>query len=257
MALSEDQRALLRVLLSGDTYEQVADVLGTDVAEVRTRAHEAAAALEAAPDRELPPEAVRRRLEALEGPSAGVETPPTDPTAAGAGGRSWTLWLALGGAAVVAIVVLVVALSGGGGGGDGTTTATRGDQEDVVPIKLSPVGGSKATGMISVVRVADQPAVDLAIAGLPPSGRGESYVLWFVGSGGRSLPVAFRAVGPDGRLTGRTPIPTAAEGLLPSFTTAVLTLARQREAAAAVQRAAQSSTLPQVVGSPVMRGALR
>ena len=28
MALSEDQRALLRLLLAGDTYEQVADVLG-------------------------------------------------------------------------------------------------------------------------------------------------------------------------------------------------------------------------------------
>ena len=99
-------------------------------------------------------------------------------------------------------------------------STTSGAQEDVVPIRLTPVGGSRATGRISVVRVADQPAVDLAIAGLEPSGRGESYVLWFVGSGGRSLPVAFHAVGADGRLTGRTPIPTAAEGLLPSFTSA-------------------------------------
>ena len=111
--------------------------------------------------------------------------------------------------------------------------------------------------MISVVRVADQPAVDLAIEGLTPSGPGQSYVLWLAGSGGRSLPVAFKAVGSDGKLTGRTPIPTAAEGLLPSFTSVVLTLSRQREAAAAVQRAAQSATLPQVVGTPVMRGALR
>jgi len=126
-----------------------------------------------------------------------------------------------------------------------------------VPIRLTPVGGSRARGMISVVRVADQPAVDLAIAGLQPSGRGESYVLWFVGSGGQSLPVAFRAVGADGRLTGRTPIPTAAEGLLPNFTSAVLTLSGQREASAAVRQAAQSATLPQVVGTPVMRGALR
>ena len=100
-------------------------------------------------------------------------------------------------------------------------------------------------------------AVDLAIEGLTPSGPGQSYVLWLAGSGGRSLPVAFKAVGSDGKLTGRTPIPTAAEGLLPSFTSVVLTLTRQREAAAAVQRAAQSATLPQVVGTPVMRGALR
>jgi hypothetical protein len=158
---------------------------------------------------------------------------------------------------VVAVVVLVIAVGGGSGGDDGTTTATRSDQEDVVPIKLDPVGGSKAAGMISVVRVADQPAVDLAIAGLNPSGPGQSYVLWFVGSGGRSLPVAFKAVGSDGKLTGRTPIPTAAEGLLPSFTSVELTLAQQREAAAAVQQAAHNAALPEVVGAPVMRGALR
>jgi hypothetical protein len=82
-------------------------------------------------------------------------------------------------------------------------------------------------------------------------------VLWFVGSGGRSLPIAFKAVGTDGRLTGRTPIPTAAEGLLPSFQTAELTLTHQREAAAAVQQAAQNQTLPQVIGTSVLRGALR
>jgi hypothetical protein len=255
MALSEDQRALLRLLLSGDTYEQVADVLGTDAGEVRTRAHEAAAALEGAPDREFPAEAVRRRLKALEGPSGEPEDVPEPTAASGATRRPWALWLAIGAAAVVAVVVLVVAVSGGGGGDEGPST--RSDQEDVVPIKLTPVGGSKATGMISVVRVADQPAIDLAIAGLEPSGPGESYVLWFAGAGGRSLPVAFKAVGADGKLTGRTPIPTAAEGLLPSFTTAELTLTHQRQAAAAVQQAAQNATLPQVVGTPVMRGALR
>jgi hypothetical protein len=256
MALSEDQRALLRLLLSGDTYEQVAGVLGIDADEVRSRAHETARSLEEEPDPEFPSEAVRGRLEALEGPSGAVESPAPGVQASTRTGRPWPLWLAAGAVVVAAIVVLGVAIGGGDGGGE-TTTATRSDREDVVPIRLSPVAGSKATGMISVVRVADQPAVDLAIAGLAPSGPGESYVLWFVGSGGRSLPVAFHAVGADGKLTGRTPIPTAAEGLLPSFTSAELTLSRQREAAAAVQQAAQSSTLPQVVGTPVMRGALR
>jgi hypothetical protein len=256
MALSEDQRALLRLLLSGDTYEQVADVLGTDAGEVRDRAHEAVNALEGSGDRQFSPEAVRRRLDALEGrPGPAPPSPPGSQAPSGPV-RPWALWLALGGAAVVAVVVLVVTLSGGGGG-DTTTTPTRAAQEDVVPIKLAPVAGSKARGMISVVRVADQPAVDLAIEGLEPSGPGESYVLWFVGSGGRSLPVAFHAVGSDGRLTGRTAIPSAAEGLLPNFDTAELTLSPRREAAILVQRAAQSSTLPQVVGTPVMRGSLR
>jgi hypothetical protein len=256
MALSEDQRALLQLLLAGDTYEQVAEVLGTGAGDVRERAHEALGALERDPGDELSPEGVRGRLEALEGPQGGEQPPAPVAAPSDSPGRPWALWLAAGAAVVVVVVVLLVIGSGGGGGG-GNTVTQRGDQEDVVPIKLSPVGGSKASGTISVVRVADQPAVDLAIQGLTPSGTGESYVLWFVGSGGRSLPVAFKAVGSDGKLTGRTPIPSAAVGLLPSFDTAELTLTRQREAAAAVQQAAKNATLPQVVGRSVLRGSLR
>ena len=165
-------------------------------------------------------------------------------------------WVGLGAAALVAAIVLIV-VAGGGGGGGTTASAPAGDREDVVPVKLTAVGGSGASGGIAVVRVADQPAVDLAIRGLRPSGRGETYVLWFVGSGGRSLPVAFQAVGADGKLTGRTPIPTSASGLLPSFDTAELTLTRQREAAGAVRRAAQQDTLPEPVGTVIMRGPLR
>jgi DNA-binding CsgD family transcriptional regulator len=257
MAVTPDQRALLRLLLSGDTYERVAEVLGISPNEVRARAHDAAADLETAKDDELSAEAVRRRLKELDEPSTGAEPVPAGVAATPRRtDRPWALWIAAAGVAIAAIVVLLVVI-GGGSGDDGSTTSTRGDQENIVPIKLTPVGQSKASGGFSVVRVADQPAVDLAIAGLEPSGRGESYVLWFVGSGGRSLPVAFRSVGTDGKLTGRASIPSAAEGLLPSFDTAQLTLSRQQEAAAAVQRAAQSATLPQVVGTPVMRGSLR
>ena len=111
--------------------------------------------------------------------------------------------------------------------------------------------------MISVVRVADQPAVDLAIAGLSPSGPGESYVLWFAGSGGRSLPVAFQAVGPTASSPAERRSRRRRRGCCPTSPASVLTLTRQREAATAVQQAAQSATLPQVVGTPVMRGALR
>ncbi|MGA8217935.1 MAG: hypothetical protein WB771_05175 [Solirubrobacterales bacterium] len=255
MALSEDQRALLRLLVSGGTYDQVADVLGIGAGEVRDRAHQAAIAVGESGDGEFSREAVDRRLRELERDTGATEPSPGPPVPDRAG-RPWVLWLALAAAGVAALVVLLVAVTGGGGGGDATTT-TPGAREDVVPIKLAPVGASKASGMISVVRVADQPAVDLAITGLEPSGPGESYVLWFVGSGGRSLPVAFHAVGSDGKLTGRTAIPTAAEGLLPSFEVAELTRTRQRKAAAAVQQAARSAALPLVTGTPVMRGALR
>jgi hypothetical protein len=255
MALSEDQRALLRLLIAGDTYERVAEVLGTSVDDVRRRAHEAAGALEREKDPEIPAEAARERLEALEDGPGGR----TDPAAAAPPRnerRRLVLWMVIGGAAAVLLVVLLVVGVGGGGGDDNTTTS-GGGQEDAVPVRLTPVGGSHASGGLTIVRIADQPAVDLDIHGLTPSGNGETYVLWFVGSGGRSLPVAFQAVGPNGRITGRTPIPTAAASLLPSFDTADITLTRQREAAAAVQQAAQAGTLPQRVGTSVLRGSLR
>jgi hypothetical protein len=255
MALSEDQAALLRLLLAGDTYEQVADVLGTSLDEVRRRAHEAAAALEREPVDDYPPQTVRARLAALDGVPEATPASPTATAAVGDAARRRVLMLAGITAAVVVVAVLVVLVASGGDGE--SSSAPPPDREDVVPVRMSPVGGSQAGGTIAIVRAGDQPAVDLALRGLDPSGPGETYVLWFVGSGGRSLPVAFQAVGRDGRLTGRTPVPTAASGLLPSFDTADLTLTRQREAAAAVQRAAQSGTLPQPVGITVLRGALR
>jgi len=254
MALSEDQRALLSLLMAGDTYEQVADVLGTSPSEVRGRAADAAAVLENDPAPELSPGAIRSRLAELEGaqPRAAVS-----PTVADGGRfadwRSWIPRIAVGVAVVIALVVVAVARNGGGG--DSTST-TQGDQEDAVSIQLAPVGGAKASGAIRVVRVGDQPAVDLDIRGLTPTGPGQSYVLWFVGGGGRSLPVAFRGVGPDGRLQGRAPIASAATGLLPGFDTAELALVRQRQAAAVVRQAARSGILPEAVGTPVMRGAL-
>jgi hypothetical protein len=254
MGLSEDQRALLRLLIAGDTYEQVAEVLGTSPDMVRTRAREAVESLEREPDPELSTDAVRGRLEALESPPAETAVAPPSPAApAGGDRRRWALWLVVGGAALIALVVLLVV---GVGGGDDNTSTSGGAQEDVVPIRLTPVGGSSARGGLTIVRIGDQPAVDLDITGLKPTGKGETYVLWFVGVGGRSLPVAFQAVGADGRITGQTPIPSAASGLLPSFDTADLTLTRQRNAAAAVQQAAQSGTLPQRVGTSVLRGAL-
>ena len=255
MALSEDQRALLGLLLSGDSYGRVAEVLGTSSDEVRGRAHEAARALEDERDPELPARAVRERLAALEGAPAESAAPVTSARTE-TGRRRVALWIVAGGATLVLLVVLLVVAIGGGGGDQNISTSTGG-QEEAVPVRLSPVGGARASGGLTIIRIADQPAVDLDIRGLEPSGKGESYVLWFVGSGGRSLPVAFQAVGASGSLTGRTPIPTAAVSLLPSFDTADLTLTRQREAAAVVRRAAQAGTLPQRVGTSVLRGPLR
>ena len=252
MALSEDQRALLRLLLAGDTYDRVAEILGTTPGEVRSRARGAAEALEADSGPEFDAPAVRERLDALDGAGAAPATPAAAQKSRDV--RRLALWAALGVAVVVALVVVAIARHSGGGN---DTAPSGGAQEEAVPVALAPVNGSRASGGITIIRIADQPAVDLAIRGLEPSRAGQTYVLWFVGSGGRALPVAFRAVGADGKLSGRAAIPSAATGLLPSFDTAELALVQQRQAAAALRQAAHSDTLPQAIGTPVMRGALR
>jgi hypothetical protein len=255
MALSDDQIALLRLLLAGDTYERVADVLGTSADEVRRRAHRAASVLETEPTKGFSAEAVNARLAALDGARTGSVAAPAPPADTTRPWRRWALPVAGGAAVLILVIVVVLVVAGGGDGDQGSSPPAR-DREDIVPVEMSPVGGSSASGTIAIVRAGDQPAVDLAIRGLRPSGPGETYVLWFVGSGDRSLPVAFQAVGRDGRLTGRAPIPSAASSLLPNFETAELTLAPQREAAAALRQAGRTGALPQPVGRTVLRGRL-
>jgi hypothetical protein len=153
---------------------------------------------------------------------------------------------------VLAVVLALTVLGGGDHNGDSPAV----DREEAVIVELTPVGDSRARGTVTIIRLGDQPAVDLAIRGLDPSGPGETYVLWFVGSGGRSLPIAFQAVGGDGEISGRTPIPNAAIGSMPSFEAAELSLTSQRDAADAIRTSAESGTLPQRVGTAVLRGTL-
>jgi hypothetical protein len=252
MPLSEDQRALLRLLLAGDDYSQIAEVLGTSPGDVRAQAHRAAAGMgEETLDGRSENE-VKARLRELDGAPE-----PRSGLAERAGRRQGVpraLWLALAGGLIVLVAVLAITQLGGD---DEETPAPSPDQEDTVSIKLTPVGGSQARGTAAIVRVADLPAVDLDARGLTPTGPDETYVLWLLGSGDRGLPVAFRRVGADGRFTGRTEIPSSAAGLLPSLDRIDLSLVRSREAAAVLNEAARGGTLPQHVGTTVLRGTLR
>jgi hypothetical protein len=252
MPLSEDQRALLGLLMAGDDYEQVAGVLGSSPSQVKAQAHEAAERLGAEEAGGLSADAVAARLLELDQP--GSSPAPAGPAAPSARGLPRPLWLIIGAGAVVLVAVLGVTLLGGGS--EEKTPAPRSDQEDATVIKLSPVGEGGAGGTITIGRIGDQPTADFAITGLAPTAPGETYVVWLLGSGGRGLPIGFRPVGADGRLAGRASIPTAAIGLLPSFELVDVSLAQEREAAAAVRAAARARMLPQHLGTTVLRGTL-
>jgi hypothetical protein len=252
MSLTEDQRALMRLLLAGDTYEEVAEVVGTSPDQVREWAHTTAAALKSEPSPEFPTGAVEDRLRQLEsGPS---QAPASPPPRARPAIRPMALWLVAGGALAVLMVVLALTLLGGGGDDDADPLAP--DQEEAVAVLLRAVGDSQADGTVTIIRFGDQLAVDLAIRGLSRNGPGDTYVLWFVGSGGRGLPIAFQSVGRDGEISGRTPIPNAASSVLPSFDAVELSLTSRRDAVAAIRTSANSGTLPERIGTTVLRGTL-
>jgi hypothetical protein len=250
MALTEDQRALLSLLLQGDTYGRIAEVLGTESREVRRRAHEAAEELDRETNPDLSPAAVRTRLAALEGrpvEKTPVSTPPFTRN------QRLPLLIAAGGLVLLAVVLALTLF----GGGDDDSEAPPSSEEEAIVVRLAPVGGATASGTLTIARIADQPAVDLDIRGLTPTRPDQSYVLWFVGAGSRSLPVAFQAVDDDGRIEGRTPIASAAIGVLPSLDTAELTLTQRREAVEAIRKAGASGTLPERIGTTILRGPLR
>src|SRR4029078_10321572 len=118
MPVSEDQRALLRLLVDGADYEELSGLLGTTQDDVAARAREATEELKRNDgDRELA-EAAERRLGQLEGEehSAAVFQPPTG-TSRRFGPVSWLL---IGGA-VIAVAVVLIVIAGGGGSGNSTT----------------------------------------------------------------------------------------------------------------------------------------
>lgn len=259
MSLSEEKRALLELLLAGDGYEQVAELLGTTPGQVRQRAHEALAELERSGEAGAETGTVRDRLAELDGPGGTTPPPPADGASARVAGRrrrSLPLAAVGLGAALAAALVVFLLVRGGGSESEAPAPAPPADQEDVVEVKLEPVGGSGASGTARLVRVEDLPAVDLEIDGLAPTRDGETYVIWLLGSGRQGLPIAFRAVGANGKLSGRIPLPSAAAGLLPSVAVIDVSQARQAAVSSAVSRAAESGTLPFHLGTTVLRGRL-
>lgn len=248
MALSEDQRALLRLLLEGEDYESIATLLGEEPGAIRERAHEALRAID--PGDAALANAVRDRVAMLDG--AEPEVAPS--FASRRPRRALAIWLPLAVAtAALAAIALVV---GGAFDGEGSDPgpAPVPDQEDVVVIELKPVGGASAKGTARIIRIEDRPALDLDAVGLEPSAPDQSYIVWLYNSPREAFPLVFLPVGADGRLEGRAAVPAAATALLASFDGLDVSLANKREAAAAIDEAVQGSGVPRHVGGSVLRG---
>ena len=250
MALSEDQRALLRLLLDGEDYESIGALLGEDPAVVRDRAHGALAASGA----EDPPlaTAVRDRIADLDGtpPAEIVDSSQRQPRR-----RRLALWLPLAIAAVaVAAIVLVVGGVFEGDSEDSPAPPPTAAQEDVVVIPLKPVAGASAKGSARIIRIEDLPALDIDVIGLEPSAPDESYIVWLYNSPTEAFPLVFLPVRENGRLEGRAPVPAAAIPLLASFDGLDVSLANKQEAAAAIDQAAKGGGIPRHVGRSVVRG---
>jgi hypothetical protein len=247
MALSEDQRALLRLLLEGEDYESIATLLGDRSDAVRERAHEALTELDRG-DPDLA--AARNRIAALDG-----ETPDTVAPGTPAGRGRLAVWLplAIGALAVAAIIIVVSGVFDGSSDSE-PAPAPHSDQEDVVNIPMHAVGGASAKGSARIVRIEDLPAVDIDAVNVDPNGPRETYIVWLYNSPTEAFPLAFLDVGSNGRLEGRTPVPAAATGLLASFDGLDVSLAQKAEAAAVVQQAARGSGIPRHVGRSILRG---
>jgi hypothetical protein len=248
MPLSSDQRALLRLLLDGEDYVAIAELVGDDSDAVRKRAHEALRAAEESEPALAAP--VRDRLAQLEGSAP----PPAPAGTPRSGGRRLAFWLPLAiGAVAVAAIILVI---GGGSDDDSTTGTTTGPSpdEDVVVIDLKPVSGASAKGSARLIRIEDVPALDIDVIGLEPSSPEDTYIVWLYNSRTEAFPLVFLDVGANGRLEGRAPVPAAATSLLASFDGLDVSLARKDVAAAAIQQAVQGSGIPRHVGQSVVRG---
>jgi hypothetical protein len=110
-----------------------------------------------------------------------------------------------------------------------------------------------ASGQAVVVAANDAAIVQLNADGLPPTGAGESYVLWLYRNPEQAYPLARDAVGGSGKLTGPAPVPRGLDPAYDTYGCLELTLASADEIEAALKRVARSGTGP-AVGSSVLRG---
>jgi hypothetical protein len=286
VALSDDQRALLRLLAKREEgYEDIAALKGLSVEDLRREVNDALAELEAvggAPPPPLPPPVVEEPTPVPAsrtpepGPPAPASTPKpaSTPTARKRAVRPRPalpperrrLVLLTGGAlGAVAIVLIAIALIGGSdGGSDSTTTAagsgaevTAAEDGKVTQAVLTAADGSDASGRAIFGRVGKEEIVlQVTAENLQPTAEGESYTVWLYRTPKLTLRVGSVAVGEEGNLGARFTIPAELLAYVASGAFNQIYVSRTSNAAyqQEVAQAKRSKSLPRYIGETVLTG---
>jgi len=285
MALSDDQRAMLRLLAKREEgYEDIAALKGLSVEEVRAEVKAALAELDAV-GRDAPPPAPPRAEEPIpapaqvapeEEPKAGAapSPPPAKPRAGAKGAthrprpsvpveRRRFLALAGGALGIVAIVLIAIAVFGdssdssSAGNSGGPAELTAAEEEKVTQAALEPADGGNASGRAIFGRLGKEEIVlQVTAEGLEPTAKGESYTVWLYRSPKLSLRVGSATVDDSGQLGARFPIPAELLAYVASGAFDQIYVSRTSDAAyqREVAQAKANKSLPRYIGETVLRG---
>jgi len=289
MALSEDQKAMLRLLAQrGEQgYEDLAALLGIGVEEVHARATEAAAQLEAegipAPPIPGPPGAPAARAEATPArpepaatarPSARPLAPkkardrPRRPSpelprfSLPSDGRTR---IAIG-AGILALLGLIAILLISGGDPDEAgpassreaTTASdaAGANSQLTQAILDPADGGEGKGVAVFGRLRNNVVLQVQAEGLEPSPQGSSYTVWLYKSPRLALRVGSVRVTESGGIASQFPIPRELLTYIATETFDQIDISLTSDAAykRELATARKAERLPAYTGESVLRG---
>jgi hypothetical protein len=293
MALSDDQKALLRLLAQREEgYEDIAALRGLSVEQVRSEVKDALAEMQTAGEAAPAPAPAPASAEQQPGPAlarspeprpqaVGKAEPeqPASPAPAQPQLRPWTspalpalpaerrrlVLLAAGALGVVAVVLIAIAVFSGDSGSDSNPPVAAGsgaaaaaaENDNVTQAVLEPADGSDASGSAVFGRVgAKEIVLQVTAEGLEPTDQGQSYTVWLYRSPKLTLRVGSVPVGEDGNLAARFTIPAELLAYVASGAFNQIYVSRSEDAAyqREVARAKRNESLPRYTGETVLSG---
>ncbi len=286
MALSEDQKAMLRLLAQrGEQgYEDLGALLGIGTDEVYAKAQEAAAQLEAegipAPRVPPPPGAPTPKPARVAKPAppqeAAAEPPPpapqpgpTPPSRSGLelpSGKGAKAAIAAGALVVLGFVLILLLSGGDDSGSDGSAASNDAAVEtaseaakstpNLTQAVLSPVDGGEAEGRAIFGRVKKNVVLQVQAEGLEPSPKGSSYTVWLYKSPQLALRVGSVNVTDSGGIAAQFPLPAELLTYIAggAFDQIDISLTEDAAYRAEIAKAKEEERLPGYTGEDVLRG---